>query len=78
MELTIPEVVFALLATSGLTVLALSLISRWRDARAEARSLRERVVCRLCQHAFEDENHAPRGRVIACPICGAANEKGAE
>lgn len=76
MQLTIPEFVFAVLAVSGFAVVAMSAISRWRHARAEARSMAHRVVCRLCQHAYIDESHEPRGRVVACPMCGAANEKG--
>lgn len=76
MELTISEFVFAVLVCSGLVVLVFSLVSRWRHASGEARSLRDRMVCRLCQHAFVDEGHVPRGRVITCPICGAVNEKG--
>lgn len=76
MQLTIPEFVFAVLAASGFAVVAMSIVSRWRHARSEARSLRARLVCRLCQHAFLDESHAPRGRVLPCPMCGAANQKG--
>lgn len=76
MELTIPEFAFAVLACSGFAVLAISLVSRHLHARAEARSLRDRVICRLCLHAFCDDQHLPRGRVIHCPVCGTANEKG--
>lgn len=76
MELTLPEFSLAVLLCSGFAVLAISLVSRWLHARAEARSLRDRVICRLCLHAFTDEQHIPRGRVIECPNCGAANEKG--
>jgi hypothetical protein len=75
MELTIPEFVFAVLAASGLAVVVLSLVSRRLHARAEARSLRNRVICRLCLHAFLDDLHLPKGRVIDCPNCGAANVK---
>jgi len=76
MELTIPEFVFAILACAGCAVVGFSCISRWRSARAEARSLRDRLVCRICLHAFMDDTHAPKGRVIDCPHCGTANEKG--
>ena len=76
MDLTISEFALVVLVCSGFAVVVFTLVSRWRHARAEARSLRGRVICRLCMHAFEDEGHAPKGRVIACPNCGAANEKG--
>jgi len=75
MELTIPDLVVLIIAGSGLAVLAVSLVSRWRHARAEAQSLRNRLICRLCLHSFSDDQHTPRGRIIECPICGAANEK---
>jgi rubrerythrin len=75
MELTIPEFVFAVLASSGLAVVAISLISRRMHARAEARSLRNRIICRLCLHAFLDESAPSRQRIITCPNCGASNEK---
>jgi len=75
MELTIPEFVFLIIAGSGLAVTAISLVSRWRHARAEAQSLRNRLICRLCLHAFTEEQYAPPGRIIECPLCGAANEK---
>jgi len=76
MELSIPEFVFAVLACCGSAVVVVSLISRWRHARLEAISVRDRVICRLCLHAFNDAHHTPRGRVIECPACGTANEKG--
>jgi hypothetical protein len=76
MELTIPEFVFWILLGSGLAVVTASLLSRWHHARAENISLRDRVICRLCLHAFMDDQHTPRGRTIDCPICGTANEKG--
>lgn len=76
MELSIPEFVFAILACSGLAVVLISLVSRWRHARAEARSLQNRVICRLCLHAYMDDQRTSRGCVIDCPICGTANQKG--
>jgi len=75
MELTIPEFVFVLLAGCGLMVSGVACISRWRHARAEMRSLSERIICRLCLHAFVDESHTQKGRVTECPNCGTANEK---
>ncbi len=76
MELTVPDFVLAVLLCSGCAVLAMASVSRWLHAREEARAAGDRLVCRLCLHAFVDEGRLPRGRVIDCPVCGTANEKG--
>ncbi len=73
MDLTFTDFVLLVLLGSGGLVMALTLVSRTLHARAERRSLAQRVICRLCLHAFEDHNHA---RVATCPVCGAATEKG--
>jgi protein-arginine kinase activator protein McsA len=65
-------VLFVLLGSCGL-MLFLATVSRMLHARKERRSLANRVICRLCLHAFEDTSHV--GTVV-CPMCGAANEKG--
>ena len=73
MDLTLADfVLFMLFGSCALVVLA-TIASRTLHARAESRSLAHRVVCRLCLHAFEDAGH---GRIVNCPQCGAANEKG--
>jgi Zn finger protein HypA/HybF involved in hydrogenase expression len=73
MDLTLADFVwFVLLGSSGLVVL-LAVVSRSLHARSEARSQENRVICRLCLHAFEDHSHE---RIVNCPQCGAANEKG--
>jgi len=51
----------------------LAVISRTLHGRVEKQALANRVVCRLCLHAFEDTSHA---RIVDCPVCGATNEKG--
>jgi protein-arginine kinase activator protein McsA len=73
MELTLAD--FALYAVLGSFALVpvLAMISRTMHERTEKRSLANRVVCRLCLHAFEDTSHV---RTVGCPVCGAANEKG--
>lgn len=75
MELTLHELCLAVLVASGAVVLLFATGSRWLHARAEARSLRARVVCRLCLHAFEHDVHAASAPVVDCPRCGALNEK---
>lgn len=73
MDLTLAEfVLFLLLGSAGLVV-AFSVISRSLHHRAEARSLTHRVVCRLCLYAFETQE---REKIVHCPHCGAANERG--
>ena len=73
MELTLADfVLFVVFGTCSL-VLLFTMISRTLHARSEARSLKDRVICRLCLHAFEDHGH---GKIVHCPRCGAANEKG--
>lgn len=73
MDLTLVDfVLFVLLGSSALVVF-FSLVSRTLHKRAEVRSLARRIVCRLCQHAFESgETRDP----VNCPFCGAANEPG--
>ncbi len=60
-----------LLATVSLVVL-LTLGSRWLHYRAERKSLANRIVCRLCLHAFENGTPA---ELVACPHCAALNER---
>ncbi len=73
MSLTLAEFVLFVIFGSGFLVLMFTLVSRTLHARSESRSLAKRVICRLCLHAFEDHGH---GKVVACPHCGAANERG--
>jgi hypothetical protein len=73
MDLTLADfVLYLLLGTAGL-VLLFSLASRTVANRAEYRSLTHRVICRLCLHAFESSGS---GKVVDCPHCGVANERG--
>lgn len=73
MDLTLADfVLFVLLGSSALVVF-FSLVSRTLHKRAEVRSLARRVVCRLCQHAFES---AETRDTVTCPFCGAENEPG--
>jgi hypothetical protein len=73
MELTLAEFVLGILLGSSALVVILAGVSRTLHARAEKRSLANRVICRLCLHAFEEASHV---NTVPCPICGAANEKG--
>lgn len=73
MELTLTDFVLYMLLASSALVLFLAVFSRTLHARAENRSLANRVICRLCLHAFEDSSHV---HTVNCPRCGALNEKG--
>ncbi|MEO8616262.1 MAG: hypothetical protein ABI600_14040 [Luteolibacter sp.] len=73
MDLTITDFVLGALLGAAVLVLVSTFVSRTLHARAERRSLGNRVICRLCLYAFEDTSHVG---TVSCPICGAANEKG--
>lgn len=73
MDLTLGNFVLLVLLGSFGLMLSFAVGSRWLHARAERRSLANRVICRLCLHAFEDTSHVGS---VDCPICGATNEKG--
>jgi len=73
MELTLADFVLFVVFGSCFLVLLFTTISRTLHARSEAHSLADRVICRLCLHVFEDHGHA---KIVNCPHCGAANEKG--
>jgi rubrerythrin len=72
MTLTLAEFVLMVLIGSGALILMSAIASRTLHARAEKRSLRRRMVCRLCLHAWENRDAA--AKVAACPACGATNE----
>lgn len=73
MELTLADFVLSVLLGSAALVLLFALVSRILHARAENRSLANRVICRLCLQAFEDSGYV---KIVPCPRCGALNEKG--
>jgi len=73
MEITLADFVLAIVLGCFALVPMLAIISRTLHARVESRALANRVICRLCLHAFEDTSHV---KTVICPACGAANEKG--
>lgn len=73
MSLTPTEFVMAVLIGSFALIALASLISRATRRAIERHGIRQRVVCRLCLHAFEN----PYGpSIIKCPACGVKNETG--
>jgi hypothetical protein len=73
MEMTLADFVFYLVVACFVLVPIFTVVSRTLHARVERRSLANRVICRLCLHAFEDASHVG---TVNCPVCGALNEKG--
>jgi predicted RNA-binding Zn-ribbon protein involved in translation (DUF1610 family) len=72
MELTLADFVLYAVLGSFALVPIFSVISRTLHARTEKRALKNRVICRLCLHAFEDRSHTSS---VHCPACGAVNER---
>lgn len=73
MELTLADFVFYVVLGTFALVPIIAIISSYLHNRAEKRAQANRVICRLCLHAFEDISHV---RTVDCPTCGATNEKG--
>jgi len=73
MELKLADFVLYVLLSCSALVPVIAIISRTLHARVENRALANRVICRLCLHAFEDSSHV---KTVHCPACGAVNEKG--
>ena len=73
MDLPLADFVFYVVLGAFIVVPILASGSRLLHNQVEKRSARNRVICRLCQHAFEDANP---GKMVTCPACGARNEKG--
>lgn len=73
MELTLADFVVFVVFGACFLVLILTAVSRYLHARSETRALSERVICRLCLHAYEDRSH---GKITICPRCTASNERG--
>jgi hypothetical protein len=73
MELKLADFVLYIVVGCFLLVPVIAVISRTLHAKVERRALANRVICRLCLHAFEDSSHV---KTVHCPACGANNEKG--
>ncbi len=73
MDLTLADFVLFVVLGSFALVPIFAVVSRTLHSRVEKRALANRVICRLCLHAFEDTSHV---RTVHCPVCSAINEKG--
>lgn len=72
-ELTLTELVVSVLGISMGLIVFFTWVSRWTTRRRERVALRQRVICRLCLHVFEDHGSA---KLVDCPACGSKNERG--
>ena len=73
MELTLSDLVVAVVMGSMALVLLFSFISSIHRSQGRARACARTVVCRLCLNAYQQED---RSRVSECPACSARNERG--
>ncbi|NQX00464.1 hypothetical protein HQ447_07370 [bacterium] len=73
MELTLTDFVLCVLLGSFALVPFFAVVSRTLHGRVEKHARANRVICRLCLHAFEDSSHV---NTVDCPNCHASNEKG--
>ncbi len=71
-EVDLTGLAFHVIALTLGLVFVLVLAERQRRAKRERRSVRDRVVCRLCLAVFEAPSRDP---VQTCPECGAATER---
>ncbi|MDX1679811.1 MAG: hypothetical protein R3242_03675 [Akkermansiaceae bacterium] len=72
MQLSLSELVVLVVAGSMGLVLLFALISHSHRMQALARATARTVVCRLCQHAYQQ---AGRDAISECPQCGARNHR---
>ena len=73
MELTLNDLVVAVVFGSMFIVLLFSFISRTHRLQAKASASAKTVVCRLCLYAYQQKDKA---KLSECPECGARNERG--
>lgn len=71
-EVSLRELAVGVIAVSMVLVLLFTWISHWSNRNAERRSLRRRIVCRLCLAVFENPG---RERMVECPDCGARTDR---
>lgn len=71
--LSLTELAFVVIGAGMLVVVFFGWVSRWAAGNAERRSLRNRIVCRLCLAVFEDSG---RQQVVDCPDCGGKTNRG--
>jgi len=72
-ELTLTELVVGVLGISMGLIAFFTWLSRGDARRRERIALRQRVICRLCLHVFEDHGTS---KLVDCPACGSKNERG--
>lgn len=73
MDLTLTDLVVAVVFGSMGLVLVFAMISSTHRRQSRSRGVSRTVVCRLCLHAYQLQD---RSRITECPECGARNERG--
>lgn len=71
--LSLTELAFVVIGLAMVSVVFFGWVSRWAAKNAERRSLRSRIICRLCLAVFDDTG---RQTVVDCPECGAKTNRG--
>lgn len=72
MEFTLTEFALTVICASGAIVCLLSFLSWWTARQNEKRSLRMRIICRLCLHAYEESEDVGLSQ---CPDCRTQNKR---
>lgn len=73
MRINLAEFVLLITFATCLAVCVLTVVSRTLHALSEAKSLRKRVICRLCLNAYEEP---AKKSTSTCPMCSAQNIRG--
>ena len=73
MDLSLTDLVVAVVYGSLGLVLLFAIISNTYRQQSRARAVSRTIVCRLCLQAYQQRE---RGHVSECPQCGARNERG--
>lgn len=72
-DVNLTELAVAVIGLSMIVVAFFGWVSRWSAKNAERRSLKNRIICRLCLAVFEKDGREP---VVNCPECGARTNRG--
>jgi predicted RNA-binding Zn-ribbon protein involved in translation (DUF1610 family) len=67
-EVGLTGLAVGVLVAAMLLVFGFAWISRWSNRKAEQKSVKRRMVCRLCLAVFESSGHETE---VDCPECGA-------
>lgn len=72
MEFSLSEFVLTVISGCCAVIGLLSFLSWWLSRQNENHALQQRVICRLCLHAYEQTRD---GELSQCPNCLTHNER---